>query len=56
MADGGFRIEFDGKVVKQCYKVSFDYDEWTYVTNFDAPQPLPDKLKSISVKLEDSSR
>lgn len=52
MADGGFLIKFDGKEVERCYKIAFSYDEWTYTTNFDKPNPLPDKLKSIEVMIE----
>lgn len=56
MADGGFLIKFDGKEVKRCYKVSLDYDEGTYAINFDAPEPLPLKLRSITIEIEKSSR
>ncbi|MBK8871708.1 MAG: hypothetical protein IPN19_11915 [Elusimicrobia bacterium] len=52
MADGGFLIKFDGKEVVRCYKVAFSYDEWSWTKNFDAPESLPDKLKTIEVKLE----
>ena len=56
MADGGFLVKFDGKEIKHCYKVSFDYDDGTYTTNFDRPQPLPDNIKLITVEIESSSR
>ncbi len=52
MANGGFLIKFDGKGVVRCYKVAFSYEEWTWTKNFDAPKPLPDKLKSIEVLIE----
>jgi hypothetical protein len=55
MADGGFVIKFDGHEVA-CYKVSFSYDEWTYTKNFEAPKPLPDTVKTISVVTEGESR
>lgn len=56
MADGGFVIKFDGREVARCYKVSFSHDEWTYTTNYEAPKPLPDTLKTISVVTEGESR
>ncbi len=56
MADGGFLVKFDGKEISHCYKVSFDYDEGIFITNFDPPQPLPLNLKSITIEIEKSSR
>lgn len=56
MADGGFLVKFDGKEVKRCYRFSATYDTWTYTTNSDAPQPLPEGLKSITLVIENQGR
>ncbi len=52
MADGGFAVKFDGKVVKRCYAVAFDYDRGEVKYNFDDPVPFPVKLKTITIELE----
>ena len=56
MADGGFLIKFDNKPAERCYKAAFSYDEWTYTVNYDAPKPLPDDVKSITVVIEKGGR
>jgi hypothetical protein len=52
VSDGGFVIKFDGKIVKRCYKVIFDYDDWTYAVNEAKAKPLPIKVKTIAVVVE----
>ena len=52
MPDGGFVVKFDEKEVVRCYRVAFDYDDWTYTINTDAPKPFPE-LKSIAVVPEE---
>ena len=49
MPDGGFLVKFvtDGGKSEDhlCYAVTFDYDEWTYKLNDDAPKPFPTMIK-----------
>lgn len=41
MPDGGFVVKFDGKEAFRCYKVSFEYDTFTYQCNDEEPKELP---------------
>ena len=52
MADGGFLVKFDGKVVTRCYAVAFDYDEWRYTINDKDKKELP-RVKKISIEVEE---
>ena len=52
MEDGGGVVRFDGKDVRRCYSVSFDYDRWEYRVNNEDAKALPDKLKSLAVVVE----
>ena len=51
MAEGGFLLKFDGKEIKRCYAVAFDYDEWSYTINEKDKKELP-SLKSITIEIE----
>ncbi len=52
MAEGGFLLKFDGKEAERCYAVSFDYDDWQYVTNETEKKALPPGTKSITIEVE----
>ncbi|MFA4980904.1 MAG: hypothetical protein WC592_00325 [Candidatus Omnitrophota bacterium] len=52
MADGGFIIKFNGKEIKRCYAVAFDYDEWKYTVNEKEEKALPQDVKSITIEVE----
>lgn len=52
MASGGFLVKFDGKEIKRCYAVSFDYDRGQYRLNDDPPLELPVQVKKITVEVE----
>lgn len=52
MADGGFLIKFDGKEIKRCYAVSFDYDMHEYIINEKEKRELPHEVKSITIEIE----
>lgn len=56
MPDGGFVVKIDGKKGQRCYKVTFDYDEWTYTVNDGEAKGLPKGLKEIRVKVEMDSK
>jgi len=49
MADGGFVLKFNGKLVCRCYAISVDYDEWTYKVNNDEAKDIPDGVKKIEI-------
>ena len=49
MAEGGFLVKFDGKEVKRCYAVAFDYDDWQYVVNGTEKKELPGDVKAITI-------
>jgi len=51
MANGGFLVKFDGKEIKRCYSVAFDYDEWEYAVNGEKKE-LPKGIKEIQVMVE----
>jgi len=52
MADGGFVVKFDGKVVERCFAVAFDYDEWQYTINEKEKKELP-PVKKITIEVEE---
>ena len=52
MARGGFLVKFDGKEIKRCYAVSFDYDRGEYRLNDGPPLVLPVQVKTITVEVE----
>ena len=52
MAFGGFLVKFDGKEIKRCYSVAFNYDEWQYTVNNEDPKDIPKGVKKIEVKVE----
>jgi hypothetical protein len=52
MPDGGFLVKFDGKEVKRCYAVAFDYDEWFYVVNDTKKKNMPPGVKKITIEVE----
>jgi hypothetical protein len=54
MADGGFAVKIDGKLVCSCYAIEFDYDEWQYKVNNSETHPLPDGTSNISIDIEAS--
>ena len=52
MADGGFLIRFDGKEVKRCCAVAFDYDAHEYVINEKERHELPLDVSRITLEVE----
>lgn len=52
MADGGFLVKINGKKLRRCYAIAFDYDEWNYTVNNEKPKHLPKGTKSITVEIE----
>lgn len=50
MAEGGFVVKINGKVVCNCFAVAFDYDEWKYTVNETETRELPDDIKSITIE------
>ncbi len=52
MADGGFLIKFDGKEIKRCYAVSFDYDMHEYIINEKERFELPVEVSTITLEVE----
>jgi hypothetical protein len=52
MADGGFAVKIDGKLVCSCYAIEFDYDERQYKINNSQTRPLPDGAEQITIDIE----
>jgi len=52
MAEGGFVVKFDGKVVERCFAVAFDYDEWQYTINEKEKKELPFGVMAITIEVE----
>lgn len=52
MANGGFRVSFDGKEADHCYAVAFDYDEWQYMVDGVEKKDLPAGTKTITITVE----
>ena len=52
MAEGGFLIKFDGKEVKRCFAVAFDYDAHEYVVNEKERFELPAEVSTITLEVE----
>lgn len=52
MAEGGFLLKFNGKKIRRCYAVAFDYDEWQYIVNNTKKKELPPEVKTITVEVE----
>ncbi len=50
--EGGFLVKFDGKEIKRCYAVAFDYDDWQYTINNTEKRELP-PVKNISIEVEE---
>lgn len=56
MSDDGYAVKFDGKLVKRCYAVAFDYDRDEVTFNNGDAERLPKGLKEITIKLEKGGR
>ena len=52
MGEGGFLVKFNGKEIKRCYAVAFDYDERKYIVNDAEEKELPPDVKSITIEIE----
>jgi len=52
MAEGGFVVKIDGKMVARCYSVTLDYDEWKYILNETDDHELPANVESIAIEVE----
>ena len=52
MAEGGFVVKIDGKMVARCFSVTFDYDEWKYILNETDDHDLPEGIKTITIDVE----
>ena len=56
MDDGGFLVKFDGKKVKRCYAVAFDYDDGSYTINNQKRKKMPKGIKKITIEIEQQGR
>ena len=53
MPEGGFLVKFDGKEVFRCWKVSFEYDTFTYQIKTEEPKEFPKEgIGKIEIILE----
>ncbi|MFC1590413.1 hypothetical protein ACFL42_02840 [Candidatus Omnitrophota bacterium] len=52
MADGGFLIKFDGKEIKRCYAVAFDYDKHEYTVNEKERFEMPAEVSTITIEVK----
>jgi len=52
MPEGGFLLKFDGKEIKRCHCVAFDYDSWECTINNTKKMRMPN-IKTITIEVEE---